>query len=198
MIDKAILTAVPAHLIEYIGALNSNNCQATPDERPIPVSGDIFVSVYIQEVQGRQEPDDHWFEQFWGFGVTISKKRSAVSDRNVVESIYLQEMTGISDLATKIQFALVHRYEIMNDINTLLNTYYDADEEIEQFVQHWAFINPPHLLNRQTRPLFRNEEWFHGDTSPPRNSLDGSVGLSLGLNFSGMRLSAKLDEEMCE
>jgi hypothetical protein len=195
MSDIAILKAIPEYLIDKFTYWNEDNCKAMPDEQPDPMMGDVFASVYITEIQGRPKSNDGVLEERWGFGVTVTKRISAVPYDRITPAIYIKEYNGISFYVNPIKYALNNRWSV----TTAINDNIPMIPEVSDFVTDERFLSPAYCLNGMPRIRFAEETWFHGTHSvyEPRDSRDGYTGVYMSLTFGNLMKYTKLAEDTC-
>jgi hypothetical protein len=193
MSDKAILEGVTSYLIARLAEWNSDNCKAMPDGRPDPTMADEFASVHITQVQSVNTHDHRELEELWGFGVTLTKRISAVPYDRLSNSIYLQQLTGFSPIMTRIKLTLHNKYSLTQTLNTKLET---TDTEINDLVEARCFSSPAVFINRSAKLRFHDDEWFHGYREG-KIFKEGYVGVSMMLNFGNLRLMTALKPDTC-
>ena len=84
--SEAIVLNTIATKLRELDIWDSNNCMARFDERPDPVMGDRFCSVHMVEHQTRSQTDGGQTEELLGFGITITKRITAVPGDKISES----------------------------------------------------------------------------------------------------------------
>ena len=195
--DQAILRGLENYIRANLSEWNKDNCQATPDARPAPIICNQFCSLHITESQGTTD-DQGLLEEVWGFGVTVTKRIEAVPHDKIVDTIYLQQSTGIARLVRQLKYAINNRGEVQEAINDELQKVLECDIELQQFICSARLIRPPIWTNRNAKFIFRDEVWMRGSHSQPtRDRHDGHVAISYTLNFGRLNFQLSQTEGTC-
>ena len=115
----------------------------------------------------------------------------------VANSIYLSQTAGLSIEIEKIKYAIHKSHALRSKINQVLCDIGD-DSDVSSLINSTGFFTAPELISGDFKPEWRDEEWFHGThSSPPRNMIDGHVGLSITVLFGNFVKETALSGQSC-
>jgi len=195
MTDALILETVTS-FIQELTEWTVDNCKPKHDGRPDPIMGDFFCAVHMNEYQTRSKIVSGELEEIWGFAVTVTKRLSAVPIDRVTDSIYLNNVRGISTLINKIIIKLDSSKDRF--LNTINDAYEYTDEDIADLLRSYQFMTPYRFMYRSPKPVLNDEEWTHGTHGDPsRDNRDGLNTMSMTAFFGGLTTQVLYAEEEC-
>jgi hypothetical protein len=180
---SALLNAVRDRLRTDTGSgglgYTAANCARTPDGRPAPRAGKVFVAVHKG---GRTQDAIESLEEEYAVLVTVTVRVDGPWDR--IGSLQLEKATeGLDDRIDAIRADLTrHQYAVMNAANTSLN----AVETVEDGTRN-GFVEPLWFLGESTDQLV-GSDWFHGAPA------DKDVGVAATLRFGKARMIQPIPE----
>jgi hypothetical protein len=192
MSEHFILTAIESRLQSF-AKFDTNNCGVMFDERPPPVVPNYFASIHFTEIT--PQPFIGGLMSQIKVGVTVTKRIQAVSYDRITSQVVYRELNGLFQLTSFIRSALHNSWEITNNANTLLGSFFTAnvDPEHEALISTAGFTNVLLWNKTDFKPEIRNEEWFHGTFMNRERGRDqpGNVGLSLTVEFGNISYTEK-------
>jgi len=196
MSDLHVLGGVADHIIARLPSkFDINNCKPMADGQPDPLVNKLFAAVHTLNVQGLRQHDKVQ-EELWSFSVTISKKIHARPIDRVSANVFLSlfASSGLAEIVEYVKYSIQGSDNCVKRMNNKVSI---IGAEPAAIIEGITYRQVPQLLNRNPKPNFRNEEWFHGTHSPPRDGQDGFVGLSLTLDFGDVLKATTITEDSC-
>lgn len=138
---SALLTAVRDRLRATI-PLPPEVCDIQEDAQPIAQIGQLYVAVHPLGIDPTEAPDAMMaLDEFFGVGVTITRRIRSVPDDRLARQVYLDtitnQSTGMERLAYLIRVRIHKRQEVIDAANQLITG-------SQQFMEvlRWSGMDP--------------------------------------------------------
>ena len=197
MSDQAILRGLETFIRDNLTDWNDQNCEARPDESPIPLAPDSFLAIHLTETQFTNSTDRSTTE-IRGVGLTIIHKINSVPESEIVGSIYLQQTTGMASKMLRLRSLILGRnYQLMQAIQTEANNILAADPELNSIVDCINVNTPFYAMNRTSKLIYGDEIFAHGYTKHNTDERDGLTNLRMTLYLTGLQIETVYTPQIC-